>query len=211
MIKRVLAAAGIVLLLLAVVNVHERGRAAALKTTSVPMRIDAANVHSLDPWALTEPVFWTASIYDGPEAYEKSLAPFIRAQRLINAINWYQAEVNNGGHGQFYANSTGIVWRDALAGFELLGLDELAENLRESVRRLGGDPPLDRAARSELLERLQPDFADLDRRLWDGEQALDAAIRAYARSHPDEFYFDGVVQLPDSQQPGFMQRLFFTF
>ena len=46
---------------------------------------------------------------------------------------WYIAEVNNGGHDQFYFNSTGIVWKDALAGFGELGIDEAVEIIQEQL------------------------------------------------------------------------------
>lgn len=107
-----------------------------MKYESVRIRVDQEVLLGDDTFAVIEPVWWKANIYDGPDAYEASLAPFTRYQRLLFAILWYQAEVNNGGHDQFYFNSTGIVWRDALAGFELLHLDAFASVLRESAQRL---------------------------------------------------------------------------
>ncbi len=83
--------------------------------------------------------------------YERSLAGFSGPQRLVFAIHWYRAEVNNGGHVQFYSNSTGIVWRDALAGFEAMGLSDYAAVVRDSARLLGGDPPLDREKREGVV------------------------------------------------------------
>jgi hypothetical protein len=73
--------------------------------------IDNGNHHDV-----LDPVWWLTNIYEGEEAYNQSLADFSREQRLILAIEWYFAEVNNGGHGQFYFNSTGIVWKDAMDG-----------------------------------------------------------------------------------------------
>ena len=90
-----------------------------------------------DPMAVIDPVWWRGNIYDGPEAYEGSLGSFTKAQRFVWAMLWYDAEVNNGGHDQFYGNSTGIVWRDALSGFEAIGAPEAAAILRESANRLG--------------------------------------------------------------------------
>ncbi len=165
------------------------------------IRIDEARIAAIDDvMDLIEPVWWTVTIYDGPAAYEESLAPFTRAQRLVNAIQWYRAEVDNGGHGQFYGNSTGIVWRDVLAGFELLGLEEFADNLRASADLLGGDPPLDRREREALLDQLKPDFGEITQRFWELEAQtdLDTVILDYARAHPEEFLFDGVIYVPSS-------------
>lgn|GEM_PF-777529 len=183
-------------------------RVAEVRREPKHIRIDEATVAAADDvMELIEPVWWTANIYDGLEAYEQSLTTFSRAQRLINAIEWYRSEVNNGGHAQFYGNSTGIVWRDALAGFEMLGLSDLAENLRESADLLGGAPPLDRRERTALLERLNPDFGEITGRFWELEDRanVDAVILDYARAHPEEFLFDGVVHVP-RYEPTAMSR-----
>lgn len=206
----ILLAAATAMVLMAARGVTDVHGEAGTRRQPKHIRLDAARIATLEEvQELIEPVWWTANIYDGPEAYEESLAPFTRAQRLINAIEWYRAEVNNGGHYQFYFNSTGIVWRDALAGFEMLGLTDLAENLRESADLLGGDPPLDRHARVALLERLEPDFADITMRFWDLEDwhNVDAVILDYARAHPEEFVFDGVVHIPASQPTAGYGRL----
>ncbi|HEV8190608.1 MAG TPA: DUF4375 domain-containing protein [Ktedonobacterales bacterium] len=143
-----------------------------MRYESVHLRVgpDVLRGDDVYAFAAMAPVYWTANIYRGPGEYEASLAAFTPSQRRLFAIWWYRAEVNNGGHDQFYYNPTGIVWPDALAGFELLGLEEFAMTLRESARRLGGDPPLERAV------------------------DLDAAMLAFARSHPEDFAFDGVVR-----------------
>ena len=78
--------------------------------------IDDAVIDGSNPMAAIDPLWWLANIYDGPDEYERSLQPFATPQRLVFAMCWYDAEVCNGGHDQFYSNSTGIVWRDALRG-----------------------------------------------------------------------------------------------
>src|SRR4030095_12655996 len=85
-----------------------------------------------DYFAVIEPVFWSVSIYHGPDRYEKDLAQFSNEQRFVLACHWYCSEVNNGGHHQFYWNSTGIVWRDALNGFRTIGLLDAAEIIEHS-------------------------------------------------------------------------------
>jgi hypothetical protein len=167
-----------------------------MRYESVHLRVDPDVLRGDDAFAVIAPVWWTANIYRGPGEYEASLAAFTLAQRRLFAIWWYRSEVNNGGHDQFYYNSTGIVWRDALAGFELLGLENFAAVLRESARRLGGTPPLEREARQEAQARLLPAFADLDARCYQLERVvdLDAQMLAFARSHPEDFAFDGVVR-----------------
>jgi hypothetical protein len=169
-----------------------------MRYESVHLRVDPDVLRGDDAYAFAAiaPVYWTANIYRGPGEYEASLAAFTPPQRRLFALWWYRAEVNNGGHDQFYYNPTGIVWRDALAGFELLGLADFAAILRESAQRLGGAPPLEQEARLEARARLRPAFADLDERFYQLERAvdLDAQMLAFARSHPEDFAFDGVVR-----------------
>jgi len=168
----------------------------ALKTEIANVRIDEATIAGGNPHAVIHPVWWTATIYDGPAAYEKSLQLFTRPQRQVFAMLWYKEEVDNGGHDQFYSNSTGIVWRDALEGFEAAEMPEVAANLRESANRLGGSPPLDRRERQALLDSKSADFADLDDKFYELDEAvnIEDKLMAYIRSRPKDFYFSGQVK-----------------
>lgn len=161
--------------------------------------VDNTTLAADEMFAVIEPLWWKADIYNGERAYEESLVEFSRPQRLCLAIEWYRAEVNNGGHDQFYFNSTGIVWRDALAGFTELGLDDFAAVLNESANRLGGDPPLDREERQTLMDAMEAQFDDLDDRFYalEAKRRLDRVMLEYMRSRPNDFLFDGVVRKPD--------------
>jgi len=106
------------------------------------------------------------------------------------------AEVENGGHNQFYFNSTGIVWKDALLGCRALRLDDVAQIITESASRMGGKPSLDRATRQGQLERSQPDFDDLDSRLYEVDSKIYEVIYQYILKNRSAFYFDGTVQKP---------------
>jgi hypothetical protein len=95
-----------------------------------------------DYFVVIEPVFLSVSIYDGPVRYEEDLARFSNEQRLILACHWYLSEVNNGGHDQFYYNSTGIVWKDTLKAFAAISAGEAVAIVEESIRRLGATQAL---------------------------------------------------------------------
>jgi len=174
-----------------------------LQTIREHVRIDDEVIDQGDPWAVIDPVFWTADIYDGEAEYNNSLAPFSREQRYLLAVSWYMAEVNNGGHDQFYYNSTGIVWKDALAGFRDMGLDQAAAILEESAQRMGGNPSLDREARQEQMDVYNPTFDDLDDRFYDlqGTGGLDAAFQEYIGQHREAFYYEGDVTKVELQAP----------
>src|SRR5258708_2878450 len=96
-----------------------------------------------------------------------------------------------GGHDQFFYNSTGIVFPDALAAFQELNLPEGAAILIEAGRRMGGSPSRHRKERQTQLDRLHPKFDDLDERFYalDRKTNLDSAMTAYMRAHPAAFAF----------------------
>jgi len=119
------------------------------------------------------------------------------------AILLYMGEVNNGGHDQFYFNSTGIVWKDALAGFKDMGLDPAVAILEESAQRMGDNPSLDRETRREQMDAYKPTFDDLDDRFYDLQAtgSLDVAMQEYLAKHREAFYYEGDVTKLDFQAP----------
>jgi hypothetical protein len=166
----------------------------------VHTRVDDEVIDQGDPYSVIEPVWWTADIYHGEAEYNKSLAGFTREQRLVYAVVWYFYEVENGGHDQFYYNSTGIVWKYALDGFREMGVDEAAAILEESAKRMGGNPSLERKTRWEQMDTFQPEFGDLDERLYDLDDRIHlyGIMQDYIKKHRNAFYFEGQVKKPKS-------------
>jgi hypothetical protein len=158
--------------------------------------IDDAVIDSGDYYKVIDPVWWSADIYDSHQRYLESLKDFSLPQRYFFAVAWYEAEVNNGGHAQFYGNSTGIVGRDALEGLNLVGASERAAILEESAKRLGGTPHFDRNRRAAQLQANALGFDDLDTTFHGLQDDLHGNLNAYIREHREEFYFRGVVAKP---------------
>lgn len=165
------------------------------KMKSEQVVIDENFIETKDITSIIHPVWFTANIYGSYGDYEKSLARFSRSQRLVHAAEWYQAEVNNGGHDQFYSNSTGIVWEDAQTAFTEIGLPEVAEIIAESAKRMGGRPSFDREERNRVLDAEQPNFDDLDDRFYKLTD-IDSRIIDYIRKRPKDFLFSGEVEIP---------------
>ncbi len=154
-------------------------------------RIEIVNDQVIDSGKMMDiidPVWYGIIIYDGPQKYQADQLKFSLPQRYVLAMIWYVAEVNNGGHDQFYFNSTGIVWKDALEGFKFFKLDDYAQILTESVNLMGGDPSLDREKRQQQLDSLQPDFNELDNRFYKLDE-FDSVILDYVKKNRQEFYF----------------------
>jgi len=151
----------------------------------------------IDVQRVIEPLWWSVSIYNGEEKYESDLEPFTKPQRYVFAIQWYSAEVNNGGHCQFYDNSTGIVWEDALKGFELIGARCNIDIIKESANRMGGKPNKDRELRQEQMTSYNSEFGDLDKLYYETEANMILLLSAYIRENVEAFVFSGDITVPN--------------
>jgi hypothetical protein len=147
-------------------------------------------------WAIIEPVCLAANLQEGQWLYEHSLRSFSAAQRQLVAVWWYLAEVLNGGHRQFYSNSTGVVWQDAIAGLEAIGVLEAAQILRQTAERLGGAPSPEREERQLQIADLQIDFKDCDYAFDKVRKKVDLRKKMleFIQSRPSDFYFSGIIE-----------------
>lgn len=168
------------------------------KVEGIYMVIDDEVINQNDPMRVIEPLWWNCNIYDGEDMYYSTLEEFNKEQIYVFGIMWYEAEVNNGGHDQFYFNSTGVVWEEAVEGFKELGLNEYLNIISESVFRMEAYPIKDRYSRQEQMERLEVDFEDLDMRFYNSEVNLNNALQNYIKSNKEKFYFEGIVQKPEN-------------
>ena len=153
-----------------------------------------------DMWTINEPAYWTINIYGSYDDYIETSKEFTLEQRYLNAICWYFAEVNNGGHHQFFYNSTGIVWEDALAGLRLFNMKELADNFQSVLDFFGGTVPFDRAERWYLLQQSEnnPEFFDFLDEKDDAVYTYDGILEdVFVHENPQLFVFDGTYTIPE--------------
>lgn len=160
--------------------------------------IDGETIADGDIMSIVEPMWFEVITHDDLQTYEKGLSRFTENQKYLHAMIWYQAEVDNGGHDQFFFNSTGIVWKNALDGFRKIGFDAAAEILQEAVSLFGGSPAYDRKERQEQLDSLNDDdcerLGDLDDRFYDIADFDDFILR-FINENKEDFYFDGDVDI----------------
>lgn len=106
-------------------------------------------------WELVEPHWGVVSIYDGPEAFLSGFAAMSEASRHLFAAHWLQSEVCNGGFGQFFGNSTGVLAPEAAAGFRAIGLPRLAAIVDEAIAWFGDVYPREWDVRQAALETFE--------------------------------------------------------
>lgn len=159
-------------------------------------KITVADIENMEEfWDILDPIYWNIDIYSSYEDYLNSAGAFTLEQRYLNAISWYFMEVNNGGHFQFFDNSTGIVWEDALNGLKEFGMEELADNFKKVVDLFGGNIPFDRELRWEAMDKMSEDFEELldkaDSVVYDLYDYDYTFEMKYIKEHPDKFIFEG--------------------
>jgi len=164
----------------------------------VQLEVNSATIASGDPYEVINPIWWTASFYDDLASYEESLRGFSKQQRHVWAVLWYCSEVHNGGHDQFFDNSTGVVWPDALEGLIAIERSDLLDILMRAVARFSLSPSREGEERREQMSRDRVTFDELDPEFWNACRAIsiDKALMDYIRSQPEAFYFSGVVRRP---------------
>ena len=164
--------------------------------------VDDETIADGDIMDIIAPLWYGVNIHGDLQDYENDLNRFTEPQKYIHAMVWYQAEVDNGGHDQFFFNSTGIVWKNALDGFRKIGFDAAAEILQEAAALLGGNPSFDRKERQEQLDSLNDDdrerLGDLDDRFYDityDIAGFDNIILRFINENKKDFYFDGDIDM----------------
>lgn len=108
-------------------------------------------------------------------------------ERRIDAMRWVENEVCNGGWTQYFFNSAGAHWRDALAGFEEVGDTHRADILREAVATFPTEPAAARDLRMQQLAELETDnedaFDNLDSRYFKQRIDIDVILTRYMLAH----------------------------
>lgn len=159
--------------------------------------IDDSLIGKGDPFEIIDPVWWTANIYESYSEYEKSLFNFSQEQRFIFAICWYMTEVNNGGHKQFFYNSTGIVWKDVLDAFNKIGADRNVAILKDAINLFAENPSLNRKKRIRQMKNYDNEKSNIiDDKYYDSEIELHRHMIKYIKENSAEFYFRGEVKRP---------------
>jgi hypothetical protein len=127
------------------------------------------------------------------ESEEKSgYGSMSEVQRHYSAVFVCDAEVNNGGFAQYFVNSSGDHWRDALAGLEAMGSKVRLGVVREAVSLFGTDGPSeDRDKRqkqlSALYKRNDSLFEALDSRYYESQEVIEVLATRFVLANPEGF------------------------
>ncbi|MDG3004098.1 DMP19 family protein [Paludisphaera mucosa] len=114
------------------------------------------------------------------------------SQKLAAAVLMLDMEVLNGGFDQYFVNSSGDRWKEAVEGLREMGSVELAGLLNEAVARFGATPPsADRATRLDQLDAIARADADafdpIDDRWYESKESVDVLTGRFVIAHAADF------------------------
>ncbi|OYU72830.1 MAG: hypothetical protein CFE32_22625, partial [Alphaproteobacteria bacterium PA3] len=121
------------------------------------------------------------------------LGTLSEAQRIYFAVGVLEGEIYNGGLDQFFSNSSGAYYADAVAGLQALEADAALAILKDAAQILfdGTPPPVDQQERWDAMDRnaYTPDGEDavtaqldvLDRQFWADPDKLGERLAAFAQ------------------------------
>ncbi len=145
-------------------------------------------------WKVIYPMGEGVDFYEDLATFESTVSGATKGQRAVFAYRWYVIEVENGGHHQFFWNSTGMLWEDALDGFRTLHESAFEDVLRAASSLFPNRQPSKvRQTRQRQLEDInKASLSEMDDRLYNVLEShdLETILENYINSHPEEFFFD---------------------
>ena len=110
-------------------------------------------------------------------------------QRQAALVFWYQAEVNNGGHFQYFINSAGAHRMEALQALRQLGAQKAAELLSLAILTVAGSEQSSPRSLEEYAEQeADSGLRSLDSEYYESADAeVQAALLSYLKTHEKEF------------------------
>lgn len=142
---------------------------------------------TIETYQLLEPMYDLIDL-SNDLTYEYTAKQFSCPMRLIFAVDSYMAEVYNGGHDQFFFNSTGVVWRDALEGLEAIGAQAAASILKRAIGRFDCKIPDDADERRKMMDDLEDGiFEEDDQAFYDMSKNIEELEKIYIQQNANAF------------------------
>jgi len=91
------------------------------------------------------------NFYDGRDKWIESTTDAPKEAVILYALHWLHLEVYNGGFWQYFFNSTGTSYTEAVEGFRAIGMPEVASIVTSAASKLGNPYPFDADRRREIV------------------------------------------------------------
>ncbi len=118
--------------------------------------------------------------------------PLSKEQQMYFAVYMLDAEINNGGHSQYFFNSTGDDWKNALDGLKAMGLEDRVALFQRSLDYFGSQgPSSDRKTRqtqfSKIYRKHEADFKKLDSQYYDSKESIEVGLMRFVIQNAPKF------------------------
>lgn len=142
---------------------------------------------------IIKPVWYLVHSYSCPEEYTETRKQFSEAPILVWACYRSHYEILNGGLHQYFWNSAGIVWYEAVKGCREMSMERTAQILFEAGSLFPhGTPPQDRDVRCDQLESIASGKLDsLTTNYFDLSEDIDRIALDYIRGRSADFFYEG--------------------
>lgn len=98
-----------------------------------------------------EPYYEQFDFYNGREKWIESIQGIpVRAVHLFS-LHWLHLEVYNGGFWQYFYNSTSTSYPEAVEGFQVIGMPDVAMVIEKAAKKLGNPFPFDKEEREKIV------------------------------------------------------------
>lgn len=138
-------------------------------------------------FGVTDPSGFVFTLLD-----ERGWDNLTKPQQHYYAVLIYNGEVNNGGHSQYFVNSSGDFHGTALEGLSAVGAKKRAAILADAVQLFGKtSPSIDSDKRHEQLARFSRgqdmQLDGLNSRYYDCDENVDVLLSSYALKNKEHF------------------------
>jgi hypothetical protein len=118
----------------------------------------------------------------------------VEGQRVAHLVFWYDSEVQNGGHLQYFRNPAGRHAGEAIAALREVGAEEQSSILGDAIKRWDRGPRPRIETPEEFVAADQALFADLDSCFHDSDPSIHQCLERYLDDHESLFieYTDAV-------------------
>ena len=109
-------------------------------------------------WKYVEPIWNSVSIYNDGKVFVEQFSKLTEKEKVLFSAHWAQSEILNGGLGQFFSNSTGVLAPEAVEAFIKLGMPTSAKAIKDAMLFFGEPYPRERSLREKVFEEFFKKF-----------------------------------------------------
>lgn len=156
-------------------------------------RDELGNEHGWIAYAAADSLMELAGVRDPVDyvlelSWSEASDQMTRPQRVYYLAWNYDSEVQNGGHLQYFVNSTGADYPAALSALEEIGATQSAAILAGAIADVGLDSETQQPDMEvEITKEVEDKLAKRNDPFYDSDESIDWLLKLYVLEHPEHF------------------------